>query len=143
MRIGVTKVRLGAMVAAVALTAAVGFQAQAAGPFKIKSAVMATKFENTKTSGVTNTFKPTDHMIYCVVKTDRILQNIKARFVWTAVNVKGEKANTKFLDKSGLLKKADIIWGSASLKNNWPTGSYKVDVYVDGSKIKSMNYSVR
>ena len=116
--------------------------AQAAN-FKITSAVMAKKYSGGKTSGVTNTFKASDRTIYCVLKTDRILKNVKARFVWTAVNAKGIRRNEKFLDKTGKLAKADIIWGSAALPRNWPTGSYKVDVYIDGAKIKTLNYSIR
>ena len=130
------------MATAVALTAALGMQAQAAS-FKVTSAVMAKKYSAGKTSGITNSFKVTDRTIYCVVKVDKILKNIKARFVWTAVNVRGQKANSVFLDKSGVLKVADIIWGSAALKSNWPTGTYKVDVYVNGGKIKTLNYSIR
>jgi hypothetical protein len=134
--------RLALVATAVALTAALGTQAHAAN-FKITSAVMAKKYAGGKTSGITSKFKVTDRTIYCVVKVNKILKNVKARFVWTAVNVKGQRPNSVFLDKSGTLKIADIIWGSAALKSNWPTGSYKVDVHVNGEKIKTLNYSIR
>jgi hypothetical protein len=139
-----SKTRFRATMAAVAVCAfALSTQVAQAANFKITSAVMAKKYSGGKTSGVTNTFKPSDHTIYCVLRTDRILKNIKARFVWTAVNAKGIRANEKFLDKTGNLKAADIIWGSAALPKAWPTGSYKVDVYINGAKIKTLSYSIR
>lgn len=144
MKMNVSKTRLGAAMAAVAVcTTALSTQVAQAANFKITSAVMAKKYSGGKASGVTNTFKSSDRTIYCVLHTDRILKNIKARFVWTAVSAKGVRANEKFLDKTGMLKAADIIWGSAALPKAWPVGSYKVDVYINGSKIKTMNYSVR
>lgn len=136
------RAHIAVMAAAVAMTAAMGSQAHAAN-FTVTSAVMSKKYAGGKASGITNTFKVTDRTIFCVLKVNKILRNVKARFVWTAVNVKGQRANSMFLDKSGVLKVADTIWGSAALKTNWPTGTYKVDVYINGGKIKTLSYSIR
>jgi hypothetical protein len=137
------KLRWAVVAVLIALFPMAEVHAAPAAGFKIVSAVTAKKYSKGKTSGVTSTFKASDHTIYCVVKTNRILKNIKARFVWTAVNAKGIRKNEKFLDKTNTLAKADIIWGSAALPHNWPTGSYRVEVYVNGVKMKTLNYSIR
>ena len=113
-----------------------------AATFNVKQAVMARDYVGGLPKGISILFKPTQRKIYGVVIFDRIFTGV-ARGVWTAVSAKGIAANTQFLDNSTGKVRMDRAHFSAKLPNNWPVGRYKLDIYIDGKKIRTLFYSVR
>jgi hypothetical protein len=91
---------------------------------------------------VTN-FKPSDNPQRAVVKLSEIESGTRVKAVWTAVNAGGEK-NQKILEKEvetdSMMNQANF---SLSLPNPFPTGDYKVEIYLNGKLSKTVNYKVQ
>jgi hypothetical protein len=85
---------------------------------------------------------PGDPTVYCVVHLNKAKAGTKLRFVWKAVEVEGVE--------SGLILKVHYVTKTFENKVNahltkpadWPTGSYKVEVYVNGALDKTVSYTV-
>lgn len=108
---------------------------------QISRAVTSHGYAGGKAIGVTSTFKPRDHKIYGVIFFDRIV-TANARGVWTAVKAVGVPANTKILEKSTGKMRMDRAHFYVELPRDWPKGSYKLDVYVDGKLKRTLRYTI-
>ncbi|RYX85602.1 hypothetical protein EON83_04485 [bacterium] len=106
---------------------------------KIKSMVMARGY-NGNAVGVTKVFKPTDKKIHCVVELNRIA-TVTAKGAWYAVDAAGMH-NFKIVEASLPKQLASQLHFNASLPRPWPTGKYRVDVYVNGKMMQSMPYTI-
>jgi outer membrane lipoprotein-sorting protein len=89
-----------------------------------------------------NTFEPSDNPQHFVVDLSEAKSGTKVKAEWYIVNAGGEK-NQKFLELEketrGLENKVDF---TATLKQPWPTGDYRIDILINGRKATSMNYKV-
>ena len=91
----------------------------------------------------TKTFSP-DESFYCIVELSNAPKDTKVRAVWTAVNAEGADPNTK-------IDEAEATSGSGQLQFNlsndgpWPTGDYKVDLYLNDAKkpTKKLTFEVK
>jgi hypothetical protein len=91
----------------------------------------------------TTTFSPTDHTVYCIAELNKIAKGTEVKFTWTAVDVTGEEKGSKIKDvdyTTGSLE--NIVKAHLTLPQDWPTGQYKVDVYLNGDLAQSINYTV-
>lgn len=109
---------------------------------KVTMAVMCKSYPDKKPTGITSTFKPSDKTIHCVFRLSPLVQGT-ARSVWTAVKVEGLAPNTKIYDAA--TKPMLLNGGHFFVENNqpWPRGSYRVDIYVNAKKLRSMPFSVK
>lgn len=107
---------------------------------RVSSAVLSKGYVDSKPVGVTNTFKPSDRVIHCTVKLNQLRSN-KIRYEWIAVDAAAMK-NYKILEKSlsGLFNSSHF---QASLPNNWPSGKYRADIYLNGKLAKSVPATIR
>lgn len=120
-----------------------GNPATKSGAAKSESGVTVESVKLTDDGGdeVTN-FKTTDNPHRAVVKLSEIESGTKVKAVWTAVNAGGAK-NEKILDKEletdSMMNQVNF---SLSMPNPFPTGDYKLDIYLNGKLVKTVNYKV-
>jgi hypothetical protein len=111
------------------------------GDVHIERITMA-KSDNDKPGEPTTTFKPGDKTIFCILTLNQAKVGTKVRFVWKAVDVEGaEKGEIVTIDyvTKAFENKVD---GHISLPRDWPKGSYKVEVHINGYLDKTIDYTV-
>lgn len=87
-------------------------------------------------------FAPGDHTIHCVATLKTAKSGTQMKFSWWVVDADGTK-NQKIKDIDYTTKALEnVVHGHLTLPQDWPKGSYKVDVYVNGNLDKSLHYSV-
>ena len=123
------------ILAVVLATVACEFSASTA---NITNAVM-TKDQEGKTQ--TTVYAPTD-AFYCIVSLANAPDDTKVKAVWTAVDVAGVAANTQILEiemVTGLSKLTFTLTND----NPWPAGKYKVDIQLNGTTAKTVEFQVK
>jgi hypothetical protein len=91
----------------------------------------------------TESFSPEDRTIHCVVKLKKATRGTAMRFSWWIVDADGSK-NQKIKDIDYTTKTLEnIVHGHLSLPQDWPQGSYKVQVYVNGDLDRTVNYAIQ
>jgi hypothetical protein len=91
----------------------------------------------------TSAFSPGDRTIHCVAKLADAKAETKMKFSWFIVDSEGSK-NEKIKDidyTTGALE--NIVYGHLTLPQDWPSGKYRVDVFVNGNLEKTAQYSVK
>lgn len=87
-------------------------------------------------------FMPSDRMIFCVITFNVARAGTKLRFVWKTVEIEGSRneeiKTVDYVTKPG----EDKVQGNLTLPRDWPVGTYKVDIYVNGTFAKTVNYRV-
>jgi len=107
----------------------------------IRQSYMA-KNNNGKPGEPTMSFVPGDRTIYCVLDLNVARTGTKIRFVWKTVEIEGSR-NEEIKTVDYVTKPLeDKVQGNLTLPRDWPTGTYKVDVYVNGTLAKTINYRV-
>ena len=112
-----------------------------AGPVTIQSVRLARDNGSGEPGDTVTSFSPGDHIFHAVVELNRIETGLKVRLAWIAVEAGGEK-NLE-IDRSeftGLA--ANTIHGQIELPNDWPTGRYKLDVYLNDALARSVAFTV-
>lgn len=90
----------------------------------------------------TTTFRPSDHKIHCIVKLKEAKAGTGMRFSWWVVDSDGTQ-NKKIKDIDYTTRaRENIVHAHLSLPDEWPTGNYKVQVYVNGDLDKTVAYTV-
>jgi hypothetical protein len=106
----------------------------------ISSAKMATDKDG---KNPTKTFSP-DQPFYCIVELSNAPDDTKVRAVWTAVKAEGADANTK-IDEASATSGSGQLQFTLSNQGSWPTGDYKVDLYLNNAKepTKTLEFRVQ
>lgn len=100
------------------------------------------KDNNGKPGETTLVFEPGDHTIHCVADLNKGKKGTEVRFVWKAVDVAGGK-NEEIKTIDYTTKSFEIkIRGHLSLPYDWPTGTYGVDVFINGALDKTIKYTI-
>jgi len=93
-------------------------------------------------SGKTTVFSG-DQTFYCVVKVSNAPDDTVLKAVWAVVNVEG-------VDPGLLIDEVEITTDGQNVftfnlqnDNLWPIGSYKVDIYLNGSLDKTLEFEVQ
>ncbi len=111
-----------------------------AGAITITSATMSLDKEGTQAA---TTFKPSDRTIYSTATLSGPGNGVKVKAVWIAVDADGEK-NKQFLEKEMVAAgKIDTLNLFASLPRDWPTGTFKTEIYLDGKLAKSLPWEIK
>ena len=87
-------------------------------------------------------FKPGDHKIHFLVQFDKLtVGQTKVHLVFTGVDTSaGQNLEVKQLDMEALV--ANEVAASVSLPRDWPHGTYRADLSVNGQKLKSIPYVI-
>jgi hypothetical protein len=90
----------------------------------------------------TDSFAPDDRTVHCVVTLKEPKAETQMMFTWWAVDTVGHK-NEKIKDISYSTKpRENIIHGHLSYPQDWPTGKYKVQIFVNGDLDKTVPYNI-
>ena len=106
----------------------------------ISSAKMATDKDG---KNPTEMFSP-DEQFYCIVELSNAPNDTEVRAVWTAVKAEGAKPNTK-IDEAKTTSGSGKLQFNLSNQGPWPTGDYKVDLYLNDAKnpTKTLKFEVQ
>ncbi|MBA3568173.1 MAG: hypothetical protein H0W28_02335 [Pyrinomonadaceae bacterium] len=109
----------------------------------IKELHMAKDDGNGNPGDETSAFSPGDRTIHCVAKLAEAKAGTKMKFSWFIVDADGAK-NEKIKDIDYTTRALEnIVHGHLTLPQNWPSGKYKVEVFVNGNLEKTAQYSVK
>ena len=90
----------------------------------------------------TSSYEPTDHTVHCLIDLNKAKKGTEIRFVWKAVDVEGEKnkeiKTTDYTTNSFENK----VHGHLKLPYDWPKGTYRVEVYINGNLDKTIDYTI-
>jgi ABC-type glycerol-3-phosphate transport system substrate-binding protein len=87
-------------------------------------------------------FKPTDHIFYAAVELNRIDAGLTAKTVWTAVDTTNGQ-NIEIAQKEFSSLAANLIKAQVELPRDWPTGKYKLDIFLNGTPAKTVEFTVQ
>jgi hypothetical protein len=89
-----------------------------------------------------NSFAPDDRTIHCVTTLREPKAGTQMMFSWWIVDADGT-TNQKFKDINYTTGKLEnVVHGHLTAPKDWPTGKFKVQVYVNGDLDKTVNYTV-
>jgi hypothetical protein len=111
----------------------------------ITNVVMATGTQgaNFDPVGVTTTF-PTDATFHAVVTITDAPDNSKIKSVWYAVDVGNASAPNTLIDQYELTTSGSRnIDFTLKPQTAWPPGSYRVEIYGNGTQAKSLTFQVQ
>jgi hypothetical protein len=94
---------------------------------------------------VTTTFSPTD-VFYAVADLKNAPQGTKVEAKWTAVNATDTEPNLEFQTQNLDITEESFsgtIYFQLSNDEGWPTGQYKVDLYLDGTLAQTAEFNVQ
>lgn len=106
---------------------------------KISSAIMTADDAGTQQT----TVFAQDQTFYCTVELANTPEDTKLKAVWTAIEVEGEQPNL-LLDQTEVTAGNQNIF-TFNLSNNqlWPTGKYKVDLYLNDTLDRTLEFEVQ
>jgi hypothetical protein len=100
------------------------------------------KDKNGDPGPTTTTFEPGDHTIHCIAELNKAKAGTQVRFVWKAVDVAGEKnEEIKTIDYT-TKSFENKVHGHLTLPNDWPKGTYAVDIYINDALDKTITYTI-
>jgi hypothetical protein len=110
-------------------------------PLKIDSVTLA-KDDGSGNAGQTVTgFAPGDHVLHATVTLNHLETGLKVKLSWIAVDAGGE-TNTEIANSEFTALVGNVINGQVSLPNDWPTGKYRLDIYLNDKLAQSVDFTV-
>jgi|GEM_PF-4844618 len=107
------------------------------GPLVVESVVIST----TEGGAGAKAFPAAEHKLFVKAQLNRMQTGLTGKLVWTAVDTSaGKNIEVYSVDlNSGV---ANVINGNISLPKDWPTGSYKLDIYLMGALAKTETFTI-
>lgn len=96
-------------------------------------------------NNVTTTFSTTD-VFYAVADLNNAPQGTQVEAKWTAVNATDTEPNLEFQTQTLDITEESFtgtIYFQLSNDEGWPTGQYKVDLYLNGTLAQTAEFSVQ
>lgn len=107
----------------------------------VKALHMA-KDSNGEPGDETETFSPSDRTVHCVANLDDSKSGTKIEFAWWIVDAEGTK-DEKLKEISYTTKALEnTVHGHLTVPRDWPKGTYKCEVSINGKVDKSVQYTV-
>jgi hypothetical protein len=117
-------------------------EAQSGSSAAIKEIHMA-KDNNGSPGDETDSFAPSDRTIHCVATLKQAKSGTQMKFSWWIVDAGGaQNQNIKDIDYT-TRGPENIVHGHLTVPQDWPTGKYKVQIYVNGDLDKTVAYTVQ
>jgi hypothetical protein len=100
------------------------------------------KDDNGDPGASATTFNASDHTIHCVADLNKAKGGTTMKFVWTAVDVaNGQNGEIRAIDYT-TRSFENKIHAHLTAPKDWPKGSYRVEVYVNGALDKVIDFTV-
>jgi hypothetical protein len=94
-----------------------------------------------KAGDTVTSFKAADHIFHVSVDLNRIDTGLKVKLVWVAVDTSQGK-DVKVAETEFTALAANKVDGKVELPSDWPTGKYRLDVYLNDKVAKSQEFMV-
>lgn len=131
--------RLIMLVFALTLLVACEFSVSTA---SVRSVELARDYQNGKAVDVTTSFSPTDNPLHCVVTLNNAPDDTRVKVAWTAVEAGDGEYRDQMIDETELETGSGVLDFTLSNNGEWPTGKYKVDVYLNDELNQSAEFLV-
>lgn len=110
-------------------------------PAGVSNPVLSTDKEGTN---ATSTFAPTD-TIYLSFDINQVDKGTSFDIKWYALNVSGQDPNTPFVTSNVVYDGSGnkIYANTNSTSGGFPVGQYKVEIYMNGTKVAEQQFNVQ
>jgi hypothetical protein len=106
----------------------------------IQNAHMAT---DEKDSAPTTTYATSDKTFYCYFDLKNAPESTVVKGTWTLVSAEGYTSNSE-IDSAEITGSDNTYYFSLDRSgDSWPVGKYKIDLYVDGNLVQTVNFEVK
>lgn len=90
-----------------------------------------------------DSFTPGDRTIHCVATLKEAKSGTQMKFSWWIVDADDTK-NQKIKEIDYTTRALEnVVHGHLTVPQDWPTGKYKVQIYINGDLDKTISYSVQ
>jgi hypothetical protein len=96
------------------------------------------KDDDGKPGDETDSFAPGDRTIHCVIELNKAKKGTKVRFMWKAVTLNEDIKTIDYTTNSFENK----VRGHLTFPKDWPTGKYRVEVYINDGLDKTVDYTI-
>lgn len=108
----------------------------------VTRAYMAKKYP-AAAADITTNFLASDHVIHAIAELSQARAGTQVRFIWKTVQIAGSQ-NEAFKTVDYTTKPNETsVHGNLSLPNDWPRGTYKVEIYINNTLARTINYSIQ
>ena len=90
----------------------------------------------------TTTFEPGDRTIHCVIHLKKAKAGTEVKFVWKAIDVSGSKSGELTTVNYTTKSFENKVHSHLTKPSDWPTGTYGVDVFINGALDKIIKYTI-
>lgn len=91
----------------------------------------------------TTSYAPEDHTFHCIIYLNKAKAGTQVKFTWLAADAEGMSKNEEIKSIDYTTNSFENkVHGHLTLPRDWPKGSYKVEVYINGVLDKTINYTV-
>ena len=106
----------------------------------ITNAHMASDVDDTQHSDV---YSPSAPTFYCFFDLNNAPESTVVKGVWTLVSAEGYDSNSE-IDSAEITGSDNTYYFSLDRSADaWPVGQYKVDLYVDGNMVETVEFEVQ
>ena len=105
----------------------------------IDSAILSTDEAGTQKT----TVFAQDQIFYCIVTLANAPEDTTLKAVWTAVDVEGEQPDLLIDQTEATAGNQNVFTFNLSNDQLWPTGKYKVDLYLNDALDRTLNFEVQ
>jgi len=113
----------------------------AASTASVSQVTMAHGYKDGSAVDPTTTFQPTDLVIHGVVTLANAPDDTKLKAVWTAVDAGGGQIKNQKITENEVTTGGTADFTITS-KDPWPAGSYKMDLYMNDTLVKTVPFTV-
>ncbi len=113
------------------------------GPTQVQAATVARGYTDAGgATGAGTTFSPQDNPLHCVVTLVRAVKGTKVKISWIAVEAGGQQNYTLLDRELEMNGKDSTIDAYLELPQPWPTGAYKIDIYLDERLERTLSFTI-
>ena len=128
------------MAVAALLLASLACNALVGGPLSLTNAHMASDVDDTKQSSV---YSPSDPTFYCFFDLSNAPDSTVVKGVWTLVSAEGYDSNSE-IDSAEITGGDNTYYFSLDRSGDaWPVGTYKIELYLNGSLVQTVEFEVQ
>jgi hypothetical protein len=109
---------------------------------RIASVELARGFQDNKAVDVTQTFAPTDNPFHAVVTLGNAPDDTTLKAVWTVVDAGEGEYQNQVIDETEI-QTGGVADFTLTNEQAWPSGTYKVDIYLNNELDRSVEFEVQ
>lgn len=109
---------------------------------KATSIVVGKAVVDGKVTGISTTFAPADHKIYCEMRVSKPELGVKYTAQWFAVDAAGMK-NYKIIEVSAPRLPGNSYSSTLKMPRDFPVGKYRVDWLRNGKAFSTLAFAVK